>query len=60
MVSESLITVLRHLLEALKAFPVQTALIGGLGMAARRHVRATKDVNLLVDLEKNRRTRITG
>ena len=44
---------LQHIWETLRALNVPAAVIGGIALAAWKHVRATKDIDLLVAIDPN-------
>jgi hypothetical protein len=48
MPSEIVLPTLRHVWQALKPTNVPMAVVGGLALAAWKHVRATKDIDLLL------------
>ena len=48
MAGEAILRALRHVWLALKSLKVPAAVAGGIAMAAWKHVRATKDVDLLI------------
>jgi len=50
MASEALIGALRHVWRTLGSLQVPAALMGGIAMAAWKHVRATRDIDLLVSV----------
>ena len=51
MVADVLIAALRHLWVTLETSGTTTALMGGLALASWKHVRATRDIDLLIGLE---------
>jgi len=51
MISDLLLGVLRHVWNTLKPEGVPCALMGGIALSVWDHVRATRDVDLLIDLE---------
>lgn len=53
MAGELLLSALRHIWAALAALKVDTALMGGIAVAAWNHVRNTRDVDLLVRVKSS-------
>lgn len=51
MVSNIVLEALSHVLETLKNRGINYALFGGLAMSAYRHIRATKDVDIMITLQ---------
>jgi hypothetical protein len=51
MISDLLLGVLRHVWNTLEPQGVPCALMGGIALSVWDHVRATRDVDLLIDLE---------
>jgi hypothetical protein len=51
MISDLLLGVLRHVWNTLEPEGVPCALMGGIALSVWDHVRATRDVDLLIDLE---------
>ncbi|HUT11136.1 MAG TPA: hypothetical protein VMY42_11610 [Thermoguttaceae bacterium] len=48
MAGETVLRALRHVWLVLRSLNVPAAVVGGLGMAAWKHVRATQDIDLLI------------
>lgn len=48
MAGEAILRALRHVWLVLRSLDVPAAVVGGIAMAAWKHVRATKDIDLLV------------
>lgn len=53
MVTDLVTKSLRHVLQTLHSLNVPHALMGGVALAAWKHVRMTRDVDLLTDIEPN-------
>jgi hypothetical protein len=50
MTAKPVLDTLKHVWESLAALHLPMAVVGGLALAAWKHVRATRDVDLLIDL----------
>jgi len=50
MASEALVEALRHVWRNLSSLQIPAALMGGIAMAAWKHVRATRDIDVLISV----------
>jgi len=53
MPAEAVLRALRHVWLTLKPLDIPVAAMGGIALAAWKHVRATRDIDLLVEIGKN-------
>ena len=55
---EVVLNTLRHVWLTLKPLNVPVAVVGGIALATWKHVRATRDVDLLLDIEEKELSRV--